>query len=132
MSIIPYRVSNGGSNRAVLVALSTKLETGSQRLWLLRAGTVLIPRGLEESIKCWKRANSWKLALCAGMTFCFFVTFIVISYSPYILNHSIRRIHSSVKHSFLYELSLLCEASFPSALCAVLKAPLPHAVLSFP
>ena len=45
----------------------------------------------------------WKIALRAG-------TVLI----PFISNHPIRRIHSSVKHSFPYEVSLPCVASFLS------------------
>ncbi|MCK4252406.1 hypothetical protein KAX97_13235, partial [candidate division WOR-3 bacterium] len=58
----------------------------------------------------WKGAFGWKRALRAGTVGI-----------PFILNHSIRRIHSSVKHSFPYEVSLPCKASFLSALCASRK-----------
>jgi len=34
----------------------------------LCAGTVGIPKGLEDNIPCWKRANSWKLVLGTGIS----------------------------------------------------------------
>ncbi len=49
----------------------------------------------------WKGAFGWKRALRAGTVGI-----------PFILNHSIRRIHSSVKHSFPYEVSIPVRSTY--------------------